>query len=145
MTCNKMLGALLAASLAVTAGPAGAQDVGLTRDQILIGGYGPITGPAAYIGLGSRDGTELAIKEINDAGGIHGRKLKLLFEDDGFSPSKALASVKKLVEQDKVFMMLGLSGSNPTVGTVEYSREARVPSYAVLASAPQYTLSLIHI
>ena len=139
MTCNKMLGALLAASLAVTAGPAGAQDVGLTRDQILIGGYGPITGPAAYIGLGSRDGTELAIKEINDAGGIHGRKLKLLFEDDGFSPSKALASVKKLVEQDKVFMMLGLSGSNPTVGTVEYSREARVPSYAVLASAPQYT------
>jgi len=139
MTRNKMLFALLAASLAVTAGPACAQDVGLTRDQILIGGYGPITGPAAYIGLGSRDGTELAIKEINDAGGIHGRKLKLLFEDDGFSPSKALASVKKLVEQDKVFMMLGLSGSNPTVGTVEYSREARVPSYAVLASAPQYT------
>jgi branched-chain amino acid transport system substrate-binding protein len=134
-----MLSALLAASLAVIAGPACTQDVGLTKDQILIGGYGPITGPAAYIGLGSRDGTELAIKEINDAGGIHGRKLKLLFEDDGFSPSKALASVKKLVEQDKVFMMLGLSGSNPTVGTVEYSREARVPSYAVLASAPQYT------
>jgi branched-chain amino acid transport system substrate-binding protein len=134
-----MLSALMAASLAAIAGPTCAQDVGLTKDQILIGGYGPITGPAAYIGLGSRDGTELAIKEINDAGGIHGRKLKLLFEDDGFSPSKALASVKKLVEQDKVFMMLGLSGSNPTVGTVEYSREAKVPSYAVLASAPQYT------
>ena len=139
MTRNKILGAFLTLSLAVIAGSACAQDVGLTKDQILIGGYGPITGPAAYIGLGSRDGTELAIKEINDAGGIHGRKLKLLFEDDGFSPSKALASVKKLVEQDKVFMMLGLSGSNPTVGTVEYSREAKVPSYAVLASAPQYT------
>jgi branched-chain amino acid transport system substrate-binding protein len=139
MTCNKILGAFLTLGLAVIAGSACAQDVGLTKDQILIGGYGPITGPAAYIGLGSRDGTELAIKEINDAGGIHGRKMKLLFEDDGFSPSKALASVKKLVEQDKVFMMLGLSGSNPTVGTVEYSREAKVPSYAVLASAPQYT------
>ena len=62
-----------------------------------------------------------------------------MFEDDGFSPSKALAAVKKLVEQDKVFMMMGLSGSNPTVGTVEYSREAKIPSYAVLASAPQYT------
>ncbi len=136
---NKTLGAVFAASLALIAGAASAQDVGVTKDQILIGGYGPITGPAAYIGLGSRDGTELAMKEINDAGGIHGRKLKLLFEDDGFSPSKALASVKKLVEQDKVFMMLGLSGSNPTVGTVEYSREAKVPSYAVLASAPQYT------
>jgi branched-chain amino acid transport system substrate-binding protein len=139
MTHGKMLGVLLVAGLAIVAGPACAQDVGLTKDQILIGGYGPITGPAAYIGLGSRDGTELAMKEINDAGGIHGRKLKLLFEDDGFSPSKALASVKKLVEQDKVFMMLGLSGSNPTVGTVDYSRDAKVPSYAVLASAPQYT------
>jgi branched-chain amino acid transport system substrate-binding protein len=138
-TTRKMVGAALAAGLALTAGAAGAQDAGLTKEQILIGGYGPITGPAAYIGLGARDGTELAIKEINDAGGIHGRKLKLIFEDDGFSPSKALASVKKLVEQDKVFMMLGLSGSNPTVGTVEYSREAKVPSYAVLASAPQYT------
>jgi branched-chain amino acid transport system substrate-binding protein len=138
-THNRLLGVVVSAGLALVAGTALAQDVGLTKDQILIGGYGPITGPAAYIGLGARDGAELAMKEINDAGGIHGRKLKLLFEDDGFSPSKALASVKKLVEQDKVFMMLGLSGSNPTVGTVDYSREAKIPSYAVLASAPQYT------
>jgi branched-chain amino acid transport system substrate-binding protein len=136
---RKILGAALAAGFALVTGAASAQDVGLTKDQILIGGYGPITGPAAYIGLGSRDGTELAIKEINDAGGVHGRKLKLIFEDDGFSPSKALAAVKKLVEQDKVFMMLGLSGSNPTVGTVDYSKEAKVPSYVVLASAPQVT------
>jgi len=100
-TRRTILGAALATSLTLAAGAAGAQDVGLTKDQILIGGYGPITGPAAYIGLGARDGTELAIKEINDAGGIHGRKLKLSFEDDGFSPSKALASVKKLVEQDR--------------------------------------------
>src|ERR1700736_1804805 len=123
ITRRDTLGGALATGITLAASrTARAPDeVGLTKDQILIGGYGPITGPAAYIGLGSRDGTELAIKEINDAGGINGRKLKLLFEDDGFSPSKALASVKKLVEQDKVFMMLGLSGSNPTVGTVEYS------------------------
>ncbi len=139
ITRRETLGGALAAGFTLAAGTASAEEIGLTKDQILIGGYGPITGPAAYIGLGARDGTELAIKEINDAGGIHGRKLKLVFEDDGFSPSKALASVKKLVEQDKVFMMLGLSGSNPTVGTVDYSKEAKIPSYAVLASAPQYT------
>ena len=139
ITRRETLGGALAAGFTLAAGPAFAEEVGVTKDQILIGGYGPITGPAAYIGLGARDGCELAIKEINDAGGIHGRKLKLAFEDDGFSPSKALASVKKLVEQDKVFMMMGLSGSNPTVGTVDYSKEAKIPSYAVLASAPQYT------
>jgi branched-chain amino acid transport system substrate-binding protein len=131
--------ASLAASLAFGPGAACAQEAGVTKDQILIGGYGPITGSAAYIGLGGRDGTELAIKEINEAGGIYGRKLKLLFEDDGFSPSRALAAVKKLTEQDRVFMMLGLSGSNPTVGTVEYSKQAKIPTYIVLASAPQVT------
>jgi len=133
------LAALTVGSLAFEPAAAMADEVGVTKDQIVLGGYGPITGPAAYIGLGSRDGTELAIKEINDAGGIHGRKLKLLFEDDGFSPSKALAAVKKLVEQDRVFMMMGLSGSNPTVGTVAYLKQAKVPTYIVLASAPQVT------
>ena len=56
---------------------------GVTKDEILIGGVGPITCPAAYIGLGGRDGLAMAIKEINAQGGINGRKIKLIFEDDG--------------------------------------------------------------
>jgi branched-chain amino acid transport system substrate-binding protein len=112
---------------------------GVTNDTILIGAYGPITGPAAYVGLGGRDGAELALQEINDAGGINGRKLKLVFEDDAFSPSKALAAVKKLAEQDKVFMVLGVSASNPTVGTVDYLKEAKIPQYVSVASAPIVT------
>ena len=71
---------------------------GVTKDEILIGGVGPITGPAAYIGLGGRDGLAMAIKEINAQGGINGRKIKLSFEDDGHSPSKALGAVKKLID-----------------------------------------------
>jgi len=118
--------------------PAVAED-GVSADTILIGGYGPITGPAAFLGLGGRDGASIAINEINEAGGIHGRKLKMIFEDDGFSPAKALTAVKKLVEQDKVFMLMGLSGSNPTIGTLDYVRDAKVPSYIAIASAPQVT------
>jgi branched-chain amino acid transport system substrate-binding protein len=129
-----MLGVVLASRPDV----ARAED-GVTNDTILIGAYGPITGPAAYVGLGGRDGAELALQEINDAGGIHGRKLKLVFEDDAFSPSKALAAVKKLAEQDKVFMVLGVSASNPTVGTVDYLKEAKVPQYVSVASAPIVT------
>jgi len=49
----------------------GVAEEGVTKDSILIGGYGPITGPAAYVGLGGRDGAELALQEINDAGGIN--------------------------------------------------------------------------
>ena len=61
ITRRETLGGALAASVTLVAGKAFADEVGLTKDQILIGGYGPITGPAAYIGLGARDGTELAM------------------------------------------------------------------------------------
>jgi len=114
-------------------------EVGVTDKMIIIGSHGPITGGATFLGLGGRAGAELAYKEINAAGGIHGRQLKMIFEDDGFSPSKALAAVKKLVEQDKVFMINGISGSNPTIGTIDYLRQAKVPAYITTASAPGVT------
>lgn len=112
---------------------------GVTKDSILIGGFGPITGPAAWIGLGSRDGINLAIKEINNAGGIHGRKLKLIFEDDAASPSRALAGVKKLVDQDKVFMLFCGAGSNSTVGVIDFVKERKIPMIVSIASAPAVT------
>src|SRR4051812_29950606 len=125
-------------ALGLFGGRASAEE-GVDKDTILIGAYGPITGPSAFLGLGGRDGASIAIEQINSAGGIHGRKLKMIFEDDGFSPAKALTSVKKLVEQDKVFMIMGLSGSNPTIGTLDYSRENKIPTYVAIASAPQVT------
>ena len=130
--------AAIGVAFALTVGAARAED-GVTNDTILIGSYGPITGPAAFLGLGARDGASIAIEQINAAGGINGRKLKMTFEDDGFSPAKALTSVKKLVEQDKVFMIVGLSGSNPTIGTLDYARETKIPNYIAIASAPQVT------
>ena len=94
---------VMTASFALAASAALAAEVGVADDTILIGAHGPITGGATFLGLGGRAGAELAYKEINDAGGIHGRKLKMIFEDDGFSPSRALAAVKKLVEHTNGF------------------------------------------
>src|SRR5215467_5410225 len=102
--------AVIGAAMALSAGTALAEP-GVTGDTITIGAHGPITGPAAYIGLGGRDGMMLAVKEINAAGGINGRKVSVVFEDDGHTPTKALAAVKKLVEQDKVFMIMSVGGS----------------------------------
>jgi len=112
-----------AAAALVIALPAHAQQQGVTADTITIGAHGPITGPAAYIGLAGRDGMLLAIKEINAAGGVNGRKITAVFEDDGHTPTKALAAVKKLVEQDKVFAVMSVGGSNATVGAVDYMKE----------------------
>ncbi len=125
-TCWKKL-TMIAVALAAFSASALAED-GVTNDTIVIGAYGPLSGPSSGLGLGARAGLELAVEQINSAGGVNGRKLAVVFEDDAFSPSKALASVKKLVEQDKVFMIFGLSGSNPTVGTLNYVRDLQIPN-----------------
>lgn len=127
-----------AAALLAFALPVAAQQ-GVTGDTVTIGAHGPITGPAAYIGLAGRDGMLLAIKEINAAGGVNGRRIVAVFEDDGHSPTRALAAVKKLVEQDKVFAVMSVGGSNATVGAVDYMKEKGVPFYVSIASAPQVT------
>jgi branched-chain amino acid transport system substrate-binding protein len=135
----KRLLVVAAATLFAVAPSVGAQQQGVTSDTVTIGAHGPITGPAAYIGLAGRDGMLLAIKEINAAGGVNGRKIVAVFEDDGHSPTKALAAVKKLVEQDKVFAVMSVGGSNATVGAVDYMKEKGVPYYVSIASAPQVT------
>lgn len=119
--------------------PSSAQQQGVSADTISIGAHGPITGPAAYIGLAGRDGMLLAAKEINAAGGINGRKIAVVFEDDGHSPTRALAAVKKMVEQDKVLAVMSVGGSNATVGAVDYMKEKGLVFYVSIASAPQVT------
>jgi len=130
-------------SFGVSFGPfstqARADEPGVTPDSIAIGAFGPITGPAAYIGLAGRDGANLAIKEINANGGINGRKLSMIFEDDGHSPTKALAAAKKLIDQDHVFMIFCVAGSNGTLGTIDFVRENGRVMFVSFASAPGVT------
>ena len=128
-----------AAVLCASSGQTRAEEPGITQDTITIGAFGPITGPAAYIGLAGRDGANLAIKEINAAGGINGRKLSMIFEDDGHSPTRALAAVKKLIDQDHVFMIFCVAGSNGTLGAIDFVRENGRVMYVSFASAPGVT------
>ena len=131
--------ALVAGILTALSPQAWAAEQGVTSDTIKIGAFGPTTGPAAYIGLAGRDGANLAIKEINAAGGINGRKISLVFEDDGHSPAKALAAVKKLIDQDQVFAIFCVAGSNGTIGSIDYVKERGRVMYVSFASAPGVT------
>ncbi len=130
---------VLCAALIALALPAAAQQQGVAADTITIGAFGPITGPAAYIGLAGRDGMNLAIKEINAGGGVNGRKLVAVFEDDAHSPTRGLAAAKKLIEQDKVFMLMSVGGSNATAGTIDYVRDNKTVMYVSIASVPAVT------
>jgi branched-chain amino acid transport system substrate-binding protein len=135
----KTLMQVACAVLVAAALPAAAQQQGVSADSVLIGAFGPITGPAAYIGLAGRDGMNLALKEINAAGGVNGRKITAMFEDDAHSPTRGLAAAKKLIEQDKVFMLLSVGGSNATAGTIDYVRDSKAVMYVSIASVPQVT------
>jgi branched-chain amino acid transport system substrate-binding protein len=80
---------------------------GPAEDVIKIGVVVPLTGPAAHYGESERDGISLAVKEINESGGILGKKLEVILEDDSTDPKKAVSSFNKLVSVDKVAAVIG--------------------------------------
>jgi branched-chain amino acid transport system substrate-binding protein len=112
-----------------------AQDNGVTPSEISIGAIGALTGPLAFIGTPGRDSMTVAFNEINANGGVCGRKLHLGFEHAS-SPAESIAAVKKLVEQDKVFILVLASGSTGAAAAADYVRQAGVPTYNIYGSTP---------
>jgi branched-chain amino acid transport system substrate-binding protein len=95
---------LALASCAVSA--MAADTTGVTKDTIKIGMFAPYTGSNAVSGKAAI-GVEAVYRDLNDSGGIHGRKIELVKEDSACDPMKGIAAVKKLIAQDKVFMIHG--------------------------------------
>ena len=106
-------------------------------DDILIGYHGPLTGPASWVGLGGRDGALLAIDEINAAGGVNGRKIKMVAYDDAGKPSEAEAVAKKMIDSDKVFAILGGGISSVAIVVGEEAHRAKVPFFNGTGSSPR--------
>jgi ABC-type branched-subunit amino acid transport system substrate-binding protein len=110
---------LAVAALALSHWPALAQatkvtNEGISANEIVIGTHQDLSGPIKVWGVPVSNGMKMAVEEINAAGGIQGRKLKLILEDNGYDPKKAVLASQKMVERDKVFAMIGPMGS-PTV------------------------------
>jgi branched-chain amino acid transport system substrate-binding protein len=131
-----------AAAAAPTTSPAAASAAssgsttspGVTADTISFGGIGTMTGPASFVGLGGRDGFQLALDEIN-ATPINGRKIQISWEDDAGAPATALAAAKKLIEQQNLFAIFGSQGSNSAVALIDYADTNKVPFYNTSAGA----------
>jgi branched-chain amino acid transport system substrate-binding protein len=99
---------------------------GVTATTITIGGTVPITGPAALFGSVGR-GADAYFKYVNAHGGVNGRKIKYLYRDDAYDPSKTVALTRELVENDKVFAIFSPIGTDNTVATTDYLNAAKVP------------------
>jgi len=121
--------AICGAAAALGVSSAQAQAVqGVTDKEILIGAFGPITGPLSWLGQGARDGVQLAIDEINANGGINGRRLRLEHQPAN-TPAESLAAVKKLNEQSKVYLIFSAHGSTGAEAAADYFRESGVPVF----------------
>ena len=90
-----------------------AQTKGVTKDEILIGVPIDLSGPLAEVGRQGQAGARMAEEEINAAGGINGRKLKILYEDQQYDAKKTVLVTQKLIEQDKVFAIWLTYGTGP--------------------------------
>ena len=96
--------------------------------DIVIGMYGSLTGEGASFGQSSKEGTELAVDEINAAGGVmDGRMFKLLIEDDQSKPEEASSAVTKLITQDKVVAVLGEVASRRTLAAAPVAQKYQIP------------------
>jgi len=127
---------VLAAVGALAAGTAAAAEPGITQDSIKIGVLGPMTGPAALFGK-SVFGVEAIYKDINDKGGIHGRKVVLVRDDTACDPSRGLAAIKKQVSQDQVFAINGEACSNVMMAMKPEVQRSGVPFVVMSAASPR--------
>ena len=124
-----------AAITALDAQAQGADVPGVTDTEIKVGSFGPLTGPVYIYGKLTMNGVEVYFNKLNEAGGVHGRKLVLVREDDLCKPEGAIAAVKKLVHDHKVFAIIGGGCSNPTLAARPDIEKERVPFHVFAAVA----------
>lgn len=106
--------------------PAIAED-GVSPKEIKIGMANALSGPAAALGLQLKAGAVAHIDKVNAAGGVHGRKIKLISLDDAYDPPQAAAATKSLIETEKVFALFGYVGTPTSAAAVPIASKAGVP------------------
>ena len=126
---------IVGAALALAAGPVLAQSQGVSKTEIVLGSIQDLSGPIAGFGKQVRLGMLLRVDEINEQGGINGRKLKLLIEDSAYDPKKAVLAAQKLVNQDKIFAMVAHLGTAQNNAAMPVQFEKNVVNFFPVTAA----------
>jgi branched-chain amino acid transport system substrate-binding protein len=102
-------------------------EVGVTATTIVLGQSAAFSGPAQQLGIQMRDGMKLWFDHINRHGGIHGRKIHLVTRDDGYESTLAAENTRKLIQEDKVFALVGYVGTPTSKASLPIFTAAKVP------------------
>ncbi|HEX6319113.1 MAG TPA: ABC transporter substrate-binding protein [Burkholderiales bacterium] len=108
---------------------------GVTNDRILLGQAAVFSGPAAQLGIQMRNGIRAYFDHVNEKGGVHGRRLELVTEDDFYEASRAPAASRKLIEEHKVFALLGYVGTPTGVVHLPVVTRSKVPLVGMFTGA----------
>ncbi|WP_407279123.1 ABC transporter substrate-binding protein [Aromatoleum evansii] len=109
------------------ASAAAAQAPGVSEREIVVGSIQDLSGPIALLGVPVRDGMQMRFDDANAAGGVHGRKLRLVVEDAGYDPKKGVLAARKLVQRDRVFAFLANLGTPVVMATMPLIVDAGRP------------------
>lgn len=108
-------------------------------EPIKVGVYLPLSGANAAVGQSGVEGIEMAVEEINAAGGIAGRPIEIIKEDEENDPTTAVSVVNKLINQDEVVAIIGSVNSSVTLAAMEVSEDAGIPMVTPISSGAAIT------
>jgi ABC-type branched-subunit amino acid transport system substrate-binding protein len=128
--------AALVASGCGSSSSGGSSAPGVTKTTVLIGSHQPLTGPAAPGYSEIAPAAKAFFEYVNAQGGVNGRKINLIYKDDGYNPTKTVDVVKQLVLQNKVFAIWGGLGTPTHTKVVDFLNSSRVPDLFVSSGCP---------
>lgn len=128
------LGAGIALAAGLIGSAAAQTRTGVTDNEILIGMFSPLSGALASYGTDPMNAARAYFDDVNAKGGIHGRKIRYLVEDDKCTPAETNTIVRKYVEVEKVFALLGGSCSGAAISVQEYVNQHKIPHFMLNAS-----------
>ncbi|MDY0350590.1 MAG: ABC transporter substrate-binding protein [Desulfobulbaceae bacterium] len=108
---------------------------GVSGDEILIGSSLALEGHAGYLGTQTLHGALAYINFINEQGGIHGRKIRVIAYDDGYDPPRCVANTQKLINEDRVFALFSYVGTPTSVKIIPIVKEGKIPLLGLFTGA----------
>jgi branched-chain amino acid transport system substrate-binding protein len=135
MKTRLAVAALLATALLTTAALAQKETRGVTTNEIVLGMHTDLSGPAATYGVSSSNAVKMRFDEVNDRGGVHGRRIKLIVEDSQYQVPRAVQAGTKLINRDRIFAMVAPLGTPMNNALFKDQFEAGVPNLFPLSAA----------
>ncbi len=134
-----LLSAMALVTVTACGNTTGSSGTDKSDDTISIGALAPLTGGVSVYGIAASNGVKLAIKEINEAGGINGKKIDLHLLDEKGDEQEAITAFNRLVEENKIVALLGDVTSKPTIAVAQRAAAINLPMLTATATAADVT------